>query len=498
MTTHKRLRVLLVYANSPMDNLMPVSVSSLAGSLLREGFEVRLFDTTFYPWTNEAGGERSGSLQVAKFDYGQVGIEFIMTDVFEDFRSLVEDFNPQLIALSTVEPTHEFGIKLLNRVADMGIPTVVGGVFSIFSPDEVLREEAVDMVCVGEGETCLAKLCACLEDGRDHTGLSNLWVKLNGKIHKNPRMVEEIDNLPMLDFSVFDEKRIYRPMSGSLYRMLPIEFSRGCMYTCAYCSAPAYARIFKDSGRWLRFKSIPGIFDEIEHYMRAYDVEYFYFVSETFLGMPDDKFKEFCRRYGKIRIPFWFNTRPETITEEKVKMLEDIGCHRMSVGVECGNPEYSKTMLKRSVDSERIIKSCAIVSDSSIQLSVNNIIGFPDESREMIFQTIMLNRYIDAHSYSCSIFQPYRGTRLYDYCVEKGYIEAEKLCYDLTYSSPLLGQSVSSEELRGIARTFPLYVKLPEGLFDRIRVAEKFDEEGDRVFDELSEIYRLKYEKRSR
>ena len=42
-------RVLLVYANSPMDNLMPVSISSISGALRRRGFDIRLFDTTFIP-----------------------------------------------------------------------------------------------------------------------------------------------------------------------------------------------------------------------------------------------------------------------------------------------------------------------------------------------------------------------------------------------------------------------------------------------------------------
>ena len=182
--------------------------------------------------------------------------------------------------------------------------------------------------------------------------------------------------------------------------------------------------------------------------------------------------------------------------EEKVNMLEDIGCHRMSVGVECGNPEYSRTMLQRSVDNERVIKACSIVSKSSIQLSVNNIIGFPDEDRNMIFDTIQLNREIDANSYSCSIFQPYRGTRLYDYCVAKDYIDPSKLCYDLTYRSSLFRQPVTSDELRGIVRTFPLYVKFPKDMFDRIRRAERFDEKGEMVFKELSDLYRMRYEKK--
>ncbi len=496
MTLNKRFKILLVYANSPMDNLMPVSISSLAGALLSRGFDVRLFDTTFYPWTTQAGGERRGSLQVPEFDYGKAAIKFIDTDVFQDFRLLVKEYKPNLIALSTVESTHEFGIKLLKAVRESGIPTIVGGVFTIFSPEDVIREDAVDMICMGEGERALSDLCMRMASGADYTAIPNIWVKQKDRLHKNMPLLENIEELPKLNFSVFDDKRFYRPMAGRLYRMLPVEFSRGCVYTCSYCSAPVYAEKFNNAGRWLRYKSIGKIFEEIEHYVNAYDVEYFYFVSETFLAMPDEKFNEFCARYKKIRIPFWLNTRSETITEEKVAMLEDIGCHRMSVGVECGNPEYSRSVLKRPLDKERVIKACAIVSKSSIQLSVNNMIGFPDETRELMFDTIRLNRNIDANSYTCSIFQPYRGTKLYDRCVEKGYIDPSELCYDPTYSSPLRQPHITSDEIKGIYRTFPLYVKFPSDEFDTIRKAERFDDEGNKAFNELSIIYRQKYEKK--
>ena len=489
-------KILLVYANSPMSNLIPVSISSLAGSLNRRGFIVKLFDTTFYPWTNDAGGERKGTLHVSDFDYDTVGIKFYESDVFKDFRNLVNNYAPNLIALSTVEPTHEFGIELLSFVRDKKIPTIVGGVHTIFSPEEVIVANSVNMVCVGEGEKCLVELCEKMAKGEPHHNIDNLWIKADMGVIKNKKSLINLDELPDLDFSIFDEKRFYRPMAGHMYKMIPVEFSRGCIYKCTYCSAPAYAEKFKDCGKWFRDKSVAHIIREINDYIERYDIEYFYFVSETFLAMSSKRFFDFCQEYKKISIPFWFNTRPETITPEKVKMLEEIGCHRMSIGVESGNEEYRKKMLKRDISNERIVEACNIVSASNIQLSVNNIVGFPDETRAMMFDTINLNRKIDADSYSCSIFQPYRGTLLHKYCVEKGYIDPKKLAIDLTVTSPLSQPFITGDEIKGIARTFPLYVKFPENEFELIKPAEKFDNDGTRIFLELSKIFREKYVKK--
>ena len=118
-------RVLLVYANSPMDNLFPVGFSSIGGMLRKHNIDYEIFDTTYYPNDGRLGVNKSHSksrdenlidrLQVAEFDYGLVGIKYIETNVFDDFRKKVKDYKPSVIMLSTVEPTHKFGIELLNK-----------------------------------------------------------------------------------------------------------------------------------------------------------------------------------------------------------------------------------------------------------------------------------------------------------------------------------------------------------------------------------------------
>ena len=84
-------RVLLVYANSPMDNLFPVGFSSIAGMLKKHKINYEIFDTTYYPNDGRMGVNQSNiksrgklmseRLQVAEFDYSLVGIKYIETDV---------------------------------------------------------------------------------------------------------------------------------------------------------------------------------------------------------------------------------------------------------------------------------------------------------------------------------------------------------------------------------------------------------------------------------
>jgi len=52
---------------------------------------------------------------------------------------------------------------------------------------------------------------------------------------------------------------------------------------------------------------------------------------------------------------------------------------------------------------------------------------------------------------------------------------------------------IKYEELKGLQRTFNLYVKMPKSEWEMVRKAEKFDEEGNLAFKKLREIYYERY-----
>jgi hypothetical protein len=53
--------------------------------------------------------------------------------------------------------------------------------------------------------------------------------------------------------------------------------------------------------------------------------------------------------------------------------------------------------------------------------------------------------------------------------------------------------SISYRELQGLQRTFSLYARFPEEMFDQIRAAERFDAEGNAMFEKLKKMYHEKY-----
>ncbi len=486
----KDFKVLLIYANTPMEPLVPLGLSCIYTTLIEAGFPTKIFDNTLYLPNDKSNSQaaRATSMQVKQVDYTAVGLVGIEKDPTEDFVKMVNEFKPGLIALSCVELTYLKGLQLLEAVKHRNIPTVIGGCFATFAPELCIKNELIDFVCTGEGELTIAELAEKLSKKQPVNDIAGLWAKEGETIYRSKQgELVDVNNMCIPKFDGFAPERIYRAMAGKIYRMVPIEISRGCPYQCTYCSAPMYQKTFQKLGRWLRYKTIDTIMKEIDYYVSEYDAEYFYMISETFLAMTPEERQEFYTRYSKYNIPFWFNTRPETITEYDMKCLEAVGCHRISIGIESGNYQFRRTLLKRDYTNETVIKAIEIVKKTKIQVSVNNMLGFPDETREMVFDTIELNRQFHADSHSISIFQPFRGTELFNYAVKKGYWDPAKLCTD-SFSVPVLNMpTMSKEEIKGLYRTFNLYLNMDKSMWSKIRDAERQDKEGDKAFAELKE-----------
>jgi len=493
----QNFRVLLVYPNMQMVNLLPSNISILSACLKKSGYIVDLFDTTLYK-TEEISvdDKRVEYLQLRPFDYSKFGIRYKESDVYEDFVRKVKTFKPDLIAITIVEDTFDLAINLLKMVSYLNIPVIAGGVQAILAPEMVMRNKEIDLLCYGEGDEALPELCERMASGKTYDDIKNIWVKRGGRVIKNPmRPLVNLNEIPYNDYSLFEEARFFRPMQGKIFRMIPIEIDRGCPYQCTFCAAPSLRELYKKetSGTYHRFKTVTRIIEELIHHVKTYNAEYIYFNSETFLAMNDEKFQTFAEEYIKsIHLPFWCQSRIETISEFKIALLKKMGCDRLSVGIEHGNEEFRKTVLKKKFSNQQVIDAFGILKKHRIPITVNNMLGFPGETRELIFDTIRLNRMINIDSTNCFAFKPYHGTHLREIAIREGYMKDTGNVHSILESSLDMPQ-LSKKEIEGLLRTFPLYIKMPENRFSEIKVAEDDTPEGNDMYSRLAEEYKNMY-----
>ena len=496
------LKVLFIYPNYFGMNMLPPAIALLSAVVKKEGHHVQLFDTTYYhedAFGTDSDGVKADRLNVMPFDDN---VDMKETDWRNDIKAQVNSFQPDLIAMSTTEDMWELGIAIIEEVEDYIVrnktPVLSGGVFSTFAPEIAIKHPLINLVCVGEGENAIRTLCERIEKGQSFSDVTNLWVKnVSGSITKNSISDPvDIDAMPTLDISLFDDQRLYRPMAGKWYKMLPMETMRGCPYKCTYCNSPDQMELYSEAtpdASFFRKKNIDLVYNELKYFRDEVGVEYNYFWADTFLAISDKEFDEFCEMYTDIKLPFWMQTRPETLTDYKVKKLKEVGLHRFNVGIEHGNDEFRKKILRRSWKNEDIIEALKIPRRHGVPFTCNNIVGFPTETRELAMETVELNWHVKADSQNMTAFVPFHGIPLRKMAEDLGLINPETITKCLVGDPQIDMPQFPKEEVLGLTKCFVLYVKFPKNRWKDIRRAEKVTPEGRKILSDLREECRDKY-----
>tara|TARA_Y100000590_G_scaffold470173_1_gene662524 strand:+ start:1207 stop:2796 length:1590 start_codon:yes stop_codon:yes gene_type:complete len=497
------IKVQFIYPNTYGMNMLPPAIAIFSSLLKSNGHKIQVFDTTYYAvdFGIDADGTKMERLNVVPFNMGSRDIRLRTTDWKEDLNKQLNDFKPDLIAMSSTEDMWELGIKILKQAKDYkiknNVPVLVGGVFPTFAPEICFKDEMVDLVCVGEGENALLDLCKKIENKEDFSDVTNLWVKKEGKLLKKNSISKPVDinTSPKIDISIFEENRLYRPMAGKVYKMFPVETIRGCPYTCTFCNSPDQMNLYKKEtkGGYFRKKSMDLVYKELKHFKDNHGVEYNYFWADTFLAMSKKEFDEFCEMYSGIKLPFWIQTRPETVTEYNMKRLAEVGLHRISFGIEHGNEEFRAKILDRRWKNKDIIEKLKIPRKYGIKFSCNNITGFPHETKKLAFDTIELNREINGDNATINAFMPFHGTPLRKMCEDLGLIKPETITKCITGESVLDMPQYPRHEIEAIKKCFTMYIKFPKNRWREIEKAEKNDEEGNKIYKELKQEYLEKY-----
>lgn len=500
-----KIKVLFISPNPRTMSLVSPTVSLFYSIFRANGIQMEYFDTTFYDISDKYINPdqcRQANLGVKHFSdelEGKKTVKGGRNQLLSDFRDHVSTWKPDVVMASVMESTFLFTLEILRSIRDMGIPHVLGGVFPTFAPELSIRCDEVDIICVGEGEKVIVPLCRRLKTNSSLDGIPNLWVKhKDGSIFKSP-MADPVnlDDNPYFNASPFDSRRFYRAMAGKIYRMFPVETHRGCSNKCTFCNSPLQSKKYKkETGKkYLRKRSIANVIKDVIYFSECCHAEYLFFWADNFLLYSRDEIDEFCRAYSEIKLPFYVQTYPATIDEYKIKRLWQVGLHRVGMGVEHGNENFRREIVRRNYSNKSAIDGVDILKQYRVQYSCNNIVGFPTETPELHMDTVRLNRILDPDTASCSIFTPFHGTPLRELALELGYLRDPDVIAPTNDESSILDMpQFTKERIAGKARTFSLYLKFPENRWGHIEQAEKMTPEGERIWQELKEEYSEKYE----
>ncbi|OGX23499.1 MAG: hypothetical protein A2Y03_04965 [Omnitrophica WOR_2 bacterium GWF2_38_59] len=499
MKKENNFKVLLVYPNLSLMKIPSLAIALFTAILRKEKYQVDLFDASNYISLKDEDHDdrRMGSFQYRKLDKKLINWN-VKTNLTEDFVEKVKEFYPDIIIMSVVEDTFQQGIELLCLIEEFKIPNIIGGVFPTMAPEEAIKPECVNMVSIGEGEITIKKVCEHIRKGESCEGIPNVWFKReDGTVAKSKleKLVDINDTLP--DYSLFEEDKFLRPWGGKIYKTIAIESVRGCPYECTFCNSPMHNKLAVDAGEktFVRNKKISVLENEIKILSKNVQPEFFMFVDDTFLTRPEKEFYKWCEMYNKYKIPFWMNTRVESVTKKKLEALKNAGCQRISFSLEQGNEEYRKKHLKKQFSNKMFLEKAIIASQCKIPFSIDVLIGLPHETRDLVFDTIEVVRQVPSYdALTVNIFTPYRGTELRDVVVNNGWLDKNIFPSGISGSSLLKMPKpyLQPTEIDGLFRTFSFYAFFPKACWENIRLAEQFTEEGNAQFNKIGKEYYTK------
>lgn len=228
-------RVLFIYPNAISQGFIHGGIAILSAVLKEAGHETDLFDTTFY---NIESDKIETSLQFKPTDLKKKIEKREVKFLVSDFLNKISTFKPDLIAITCTSNSYLLLKNLMEKtISNINCPIIIGGPKATISPEELIREEFINMVCIGEGEEALVEVANNIRDNKSLINIKNIWIKKNHRIHRNEvRLLNQnLDSLPLPDWSIFNEQHFYRPMYGNILKFGWFALSRGCFYSCSYC-----------------------------------------------------------------------------------------------------------------------------------------------------------------------------------------------------------------------------------------------------------------------
>ena len=474
------MKVLFIYPHTLGFGDIPIALTTLSAVLHKAGHEVRVFNCSRYANVEYVLTKKEDYGMVKPAPKPPVVLPELkrLSDLKNDLSGVINEYRPELIGVTATTAIFPLGLECC-KIAKNALPesiTIFGGIHPTICPDEVIAENSVDIVCIGEGEDVIVELCNTLDQKKSIRNIKNLWVKDPDnpeRITRNKlRPFIDMNNLPVQDFQNFSEYEFYRPFDGNVYKMLHTELSRGCVFDCSYCVNHHLKAVLSESGRYHRLKSPEIAVRQIKELKSKYNFQIVRFWDEDFTVFPSDYIKKLSVLYRKeIGLPFLIYAGTRSITEEKVSYLKKMGCVTIAMGIESGNYWMRKYVLNRNITDENIIEKFQIVKRSGIRVTTYNMIGFPFETRDMVFDTIELNRKVKAAMSGVWPFKPFPKTRLTSLAKEYGMIKKDPdYC---SIESEMCTPYLNEKDINGLVRTFSFYVKVPRRLFPLLEKCEK-------------------------
>jgi radical SAM superfamily enzyme YgiQ (UPF0313 family) len=320
------------------------------------------------------------------------------------------DFDPDIVGISIKTFTAKTSQSIWTIVKEKkkDIVTIAGGPHITLDGIGYVKDSGIDFAIAGEGESSLPAFCDSLQTGRDLTSVSGLIYRRDGKTLKNSiaPAYSGLDELPFPDYTIFSSVKL----NGNVLRQYPLLTSRGCPFSCSYCSMPLIM------GRKWRSHSPDHVIRELVRAKELYGSDCFTVVDDCFT-LDLNRVEDISDRLISSKLDMRWNSqngiRADRITKNLAQKMKQSGCYHVWIGIESADPQVFRAINKgEKLDS--ISKGINVLKKAGIRVGGFFIVGLPYSTKEADLKSVAFVKEskIDAWWFN---FVPYPFTVAWDW-----------------------------------------------------------------------------------
>lgn len=376
------MRVLLI--DPPFQRFMnfskyyvPLGLLYIAGELERKGHEVLVYDADYNP-------EGKSMPFIEKMDHYHAYLDALKDEnhpLWKEADKIFLEFKPDVVGISLISTKFASGMVVAERYKKLGAKRIIcGGPHATIHPDEVLANQNVDSVVVGEGEGVFER--ALTEE----------------KI-----VADRIKNLDELAWPA--REKLYNFSTYKPNDLGIIMTSRGCPFDCNFCCSKVLW------GRNVVMRSIADVVDEIKNINERYGTKEFYIADDTFT-CNKSRVLDFCSRIKDMNFTWSCLTRVDTVDAETIMAMKAAGCKMVKIGLESGN-ERVLGLMNKMIRKKDVVRAAEIFRQCGVPWMSYLIVGVPGETEAEVDDTMEFIKEVKPNFVSFSVFTPYPGTPFY-------------------------------------------------------------------------------------
>lgn len=331
---------------------------------------------------------------------------------------------PDLICIDDIPETHCNTKIIINEVykkSNRKIKICLMGELASFEPQMMFeRNEGLDFLIRYDDDYALLNIINLLEKNMNNklSNVNNIGFR-DGKniiITKLQQNNYTLDSLPMPDRKIYDIDKYLKRDSETI-----VKSCRGCPGHCLFC--------IKTRMRKFKLFSMSRFCDEIQE-LQNYGFKTFFFADDTF-AFSQERLNEFAEELKKrnMKVVWTSNIRIKDITEERIKLMKQLGAYRVFVGIESIN-EDTQDIINKKLKIEEIKSKIEILKKYNMQIHASFILGNPGDTEETLKNTIKFVKEIKPNIVTFNQIKVYPGLDLYDNPEKYGIILEDKYWFE--------------------------------------------------------------------